>query len=534
MTMDPEARRALRRARLDAMNLTPAVVDEVLAYTENVFRHEQLEQLPSFPLQDETHVPVWVEYSRLVEDSGFLPALSNRLLQLRFPVREGMSQHPTYRAATRKGVLPSPFDDTATGLELKDPGGVRVVIHSTIAGRIPLIIAEAREDFEALVRAFTDRSEPQPVPVSMGACIVRGFNNWDRIQSYRRSWQILHPDAPAEAWSQEFQKLVPHKDLYQDSFILLSSAEYSGVSSDAARLPSLHWKPLSVRLRLEHEATHYFTWRVLGSMRNNLLDELIADYVALVRVFGRYDARLARLFLGLEEFPAYRHGGRLENYRGTPPLGPEAFAAVQRLVNECIDSIAIFQRDHEGQATDDLLLVDTVLALTSMTLEEIAAGNISEVYASVRAIRQASQSRVTATHDEMLLTIENNAAAVDEVIARFRDFGERHTLSASLVSSLNLALDEIVSNIIKYGYEDQLSHQIEVRFHVADGVLTTEIIDDARAFNILEMEDPDVSLSLEERGIGGLGIYLVKNLTDEQAYERTGGRNHLTLRKRLE
>lgn len=516
------------------MDLATPVVDEVMAYTENVFRHELLEQLPTFPLPDEPHIGTWSEYAREVDDRGFVDALSQRLVQLRFPVREGMSTDPTYRAATRKGVFPAPADETATGLELLDPNGIRVVLHPTMAGRIPLLIAETRQDFEALVQAFTDRNEPKPVPSSMGACIVRGLNNWDRIHSYRRSWQILNPNAPAEAWATEFQKLVPHKDLYQDSFIILSSAEYSGVSADAAKIPASHWKPLSLRLRLEHEATHYFTLRALGSMRNHLLDELVADYVGLVRVFGRYDSRLARLFFGLEDFPQYRNGGRLENYRGTPPLGDEAFVVVQRLVNDSIRAIASFQAENGGQATDELLLIDTVLAMTSMTLEEIASGMLPETFAAVRSMRQASQSRLTAVHDEVLLTIENNAAAVDQVIASFRDFGERHTLAPNVVSSLNLALDEIVSNIIKYGYDDQAIHRIEVRFSVADGMLTTEIVDDARAFNILEMEDPDVSLSVEERAIGGLGVYLVKNLTDEQAYLRADGRNHLTLRKRLD
>lgn len=532
MGMD-EKRKELRREVLARCGATAATEGELLEYTENVFRHESLEQLPPFPLPDEPHVQVWERYAEDSEDRGAVTALSERLVQLMFPVREGMSGETDYLAATRRGVFPVPGHSSHGSLKFADPSGIRLVIHHTMAGRVPLLIAETREDFELLVQAFTERNEPVTVPRSMGACIVRGLNNWDRIRSYRRSWQMLNPGAPDESWKEEFRKLIPHKELYQDGFIILSSGDYSGVSAEVAGVPESHWRPLSLRLRLEHESTHYFTFRVLGAMRNNVLDELVADYVALIRVFNRYDTRLARNFFGLEDFPSYRQGGRLENYRGS--LSDAAFDVVKRLVNDAIERVGEFEASIDSESRDELVLVDTVLALTSMTLEEIADGRLREAFEDVRSMRLRSQVRRTSMHDEMLLKIGDMETGVDEVIDGFRAFSNKHTLPDKMVASINLALDEIVSNIIKYGYdESQTSREIEVRFAVDDGVLTTEIVDNARAFNILEMEDPDVTLSVDERPIGGLGVYLVRKLTDEQMYERVDGRNHLTLRKRLE
>ena len=70
---------------------------------------------------------------------------------------------------------------------------------------------------------------------------------------------------------------------------------------------------------MEHECAHYLTKRVTGSMSNNLLDELLADYVGIVAAAGTYRGDWALEFLGLEDYPAYRNGARLQNYRGSPP-----------------------------------------------------------------------------------------------------------------------------------------------------------------------------------------------------------------------
>jgi hypothetical protein len=85
-------------------------------------------------------------------------------------------------------------------------------------------------------------------------------------------------------------------------------------------------------LRLEHECVHYYTRRVWGSMRNSLHDELIADYQGIRVAAGRYRADWLLCFMGLEAAPAYRAGGRLENYLGDPPLGASSIRVLRALV----------------------------------------------------------------------------------------------------------------------------------------------------------------------------------------------------------
>jgi AraC-like DNA-binding protein len=91
-------------------------------------------------------------------------------------------------------------------------------------------------------------------------------------------------------------------------------------------LDEQEWLQLSLIIRLEHECIHYLTSRLFNLMRNNLLDELIADYGGIVAACGYYRADWFLRFLGLESFPDYRAGGRLENYHHAITLSDVAKA----------------------------------------------------------------------------------------------------------------------------------------------------------------------------------------------------------------
>src|SRR5207247_8954553 len=122
----------------------------------------------------------WREYSEEASASGFR-VLADRLVQLHFPIQEGIGQTEEYRAATRRGESVATMT-SATGLVLRRPEACTVTIHPTWAGSIPVIETGCREDFVSLLRALTARNEPIPVPASQGASIVAGYNNWDRVR----------------------------------------------------------------------------------------------------------------------------------------------------------------------------------------------------------------------------------------------------------------------------------------------------------------------------------------------------------------
>lgn len=518
--MTDPSRAALRAEILAETGAQGSAVAELLAYNENKFDAERHKGL-RLPLADEPHLAAWDEYKRDADALGVIPALRRRLVHLSFPVEAGISQTEAYRAATRRGERPA----EGGGPELVHPEGIELVLHPTVAGRVPLLVAADRRDFVTLVRVFAERNEPAEVPDSMGACIVTGLNNWDRVAAYRARFEAEHPDAGEEGWLQEFrERLVPRKELYQDRFIVLSRGAYSAVPAAEVGLPEDEWLPLSLAIREEHECTHYFTYRVFGSMRNNLLDEIIADFAGLMGTRGRYDGDLALRFFGLEHHPRYRDGGRLQSYLGQPPLSPPAVAVLRELVVRAVRNIEAFAGIHEAMRAADGT-ARMVVALTGMTLEELASPEMAVLLSdALEAGGGRMQLTVPGTH-------EGTARLLDGFVA----FAQRHAEVLRPVSSdICVVLDEVVSNIVKYGYDNSAQREIIVVIELRDGLVELDILDDAPAFNPLERAAPATDAALEDRPVGGLGIHIVKKLMDEVVYRREGGRNHLALRKRLD
>jgi serine/threonine-protein kinase RsbW len=114
-------------------------------------------------------------------------------------------------------------------------------------------------------------------------------------------------------------------------------------------------------------------------------------------------------------------------------------------------------------------------------------------------------------------------------------FSSAHGLTRNDTWPFHVAIDEILSNIVKYGLSGESSEgRLEIRLLLEPEALEMVILDDAAPFNPLESERPDTALAAEEREIGGLGIEIVRRLMDTIEYERVENRqNRLTLRRRL-
>ncbi|MFB2892463.1 hypothetical protein ACE1CI_05915 [Aerosakkonemataceae cyanobacterium BLCC-F50] len=347
-------------------------IKELLAYNQNMFDRNNFKLPQTFPPTPESHVAIWEQYAAEAEIIGIYTVLKQRLVQFQFPILTGISETEEYRTATRKGKSVDGMAN-ATGLILIEPEKLQIRIHQSLAGAIPALIAGNRNDFVTLVQALTKRNEPQPIPNSMGACIVSGYNNWNRIHQYQQQWITQQSKYSDNDWAVEFKRLISCHELYQDKFIILSSGSYSNVAASELGLANDEWEQLSFKIRLEHECTHYFTRRFFGLMRNNLFDELIADYRGIVAALGCYRADWFLRFLGLESFPIYREGGRLQNYKGEPSLSKGAFRILQSLVKKSADNIENFDKKYSGQLRDLAGQVSVLVALTTLTLEELAS-----------------------------------------------------------------------------------------------------------------------------------------------------------------
>ena len=130
--------------------------------------------------------------------------------------------------------------------------------------------------------------------------------------------------------------------------------------------------------------------------------------------------------------------------------------------------------------------------------------------------------------------ILNSLVEIPRIARMVEALGAEHHLSSDVVYDLQLALEEILTNVITHGYSDTQVHHIWLCVTLDAAVVTAEIQDDGRRFNPLEAPRPDLRMNLKHRPVGGLGIHFVRALMDEVEYVWAENRNRLILRKRTE
>ena len=242
-------------------------------------------------------------------------------IELNFPVQAGQSENPALLAALKSGKLPPDCGDAWVPATAE---GIRVYLHQTPTGRLPVIECAADADFIHLQQSLIYRCEPRDIPDARGATIIKNYNNWARVNLNRTASGEI-PKNPA---------------LYRDYIALLSHRFYSGVAPEQFGLTEREWRERSLILRREHEVAHYMTQRFYHTAQNEIHDEIIADFMGLTAAFGAYDPAKFLAFLGLEKKDTYRPGGRLELYiSGNQPAG-EGFAALCEIVRSAAENIA--------------------------------------------------------------------------------------------------------------------------------------------------------------------------------------------------
>jgi len=138
----------------------------------------------------------------------------------------------------------------------------------------------------------------------------------------------------------------------------------------------------------------------------------------------------------------------------------------------------------------------------------------------------------SSTGTKIELRILNKIPEIEKVCNSIMTFSRQHAIDEKIISNLYLAIDELLTNIIRYGYRDEKDHTIYIRYSIEKELLTLQIEDDSYPFNPNKAPVPDLNSDLENRKVGGLGIYLVKNMMDDLKYVTKNGKNILTLNKR--
>ena len=130
--------------------------------------------------------------------------------------------------------------------------------------------------------------------------------------------------------------------------------------------------------------------------------------------------------------------------------------------------------------------------------------------------------------------LKNDLSELETLCQHLNKFGQVTGLSEACITDVNICLDELFTNIVSYGFEDDLAHIIRFTMNLANQVLTLSIEDEGIPFNPLEKKAPEVPADLIDVRIGGLGIHIVRKLMDDIHYDRKQGKNKLTMKKSIQ
>ena len=132
------------------------------------------------------------------------------------------------------------------------------------------------------------------------------------------------------------------------------------------------------------------------------------------------------------------------------------------------------------------------------------------------------------------LTVDATLTSLDEVVGFVENSLSTTSCPMKLTMQVALCIEELFVNVASYAYENRqgvCTIRLETQHTDTDGIVFIELTDSGKPFNPLEKEDPDITLSAEEREIGGLGIYMVKKSMDQVTYDYCNQKNVLRLEK---
>jgi anti-sigma regulatory factor (Ser/Thr protein kinase) len=137
------------------------------------------------------------------------------------------------------------------------------------------------------------------------------------------------------------------------------------------------------------------------------------------------------------------------------------------------------------------------------------------------------------SQERCFFQLKNCLLEQDTLCSKIKYFGEAVGLSSKDLFQITLALDEIFTNIVTYGFKDAGQHTINFDLSLKNNLLEIRVEDDGSPFNPLSVAPPDLNCPLDQRKVGGLGVLLVRKMMDDIQYHRCCGRNILILKRCL-
>ena len=131
------------------------------------------------------------------------------------------------------------------------------------------------------------------------------------------------------------------------------------------------------------------------------------------------------------------------------------------------------------------------------------------------------------------IVLRNEIGQISRLAGFVEEVAEKNGINPGTASAINLALEEIVTNVIMYAYPKGTEGFAEIKVRTRDNAIDFEVNDSGKPFDPTAMPEVDITLGAEDRKIGGLGIHLARKIMDAISYERKNDKNILTLTKML-
>jgi len=179
--------------------------------------------------------------------------------------------------------------------------------------------------------------------------------------------------------------------------------------------------------------------------------------------------------------------------------------------------------DQVSASSSEQLTLDSVAAVEDFATGAEQADDITILTFTLQ------QSAETLQDQTFEITIKADMSEIDRVNAAFSEYAETVGLSAAVIQKVSISLDDLLNNVVAYGFDDPEGHEIEITAMHTNSRLVITVTDDGVPFNPFDQVGPDTTLSIEERDIGGLGVLLVVELMDKCTYKRLRDRNVVTL-----
>ncbi|MBR0048549.1 MAG: ATP-binding protein [Prevotella sp.] len=178
-------------------------------------------------------------------------------------------------------------------------------------------------------------------------------------------------------------------------------------------------------------------------------------------------------------------------------------------------------------------VVFIVYLCTAKVLQEASEAHFP--HAPVAGYRQNNKKKTLyiATMASRQLILHNDVQQIEQLEGYIEAIAEDTGIDPSLAMSLNLALEEAVTNVILYAYPEGTDGTVDIVADSDGQQVTFTVTDNGKPFDPTAQAEADVTLGVEDRPIGGLGIFLVRNIMDSVEYSRVDGKNILRMQKKL-